>query len=204
MQRSLLLLLLLLTVLAGCETTPPLPPVDAIDSPAYRERQQRLLQVDGWSLQGQVAISHSDGSLNGQLHWQQQQQALTVALRDPFGRTKLKVVSDGVQAALTVDDDHYESDDPEALLRDVADLNLPLSVLPGWLRGAAGDECLLTAEASPAGEPATLVCDIDGSRWQVTYLSYRQVGSEFLPRKLEISGPDLQLKLAIGRWRHPL
>ncbi|MBP7547184.1 MAG: outer membrane lipoprotein LolB [Corallincola sp.] len=204
MQRSLLLLLILLTLLAGCETTPPLPPVTAIDSPAYRERQQRLGQVVTWSLQGQVAISHSDGSLNGQLRWQQQRQALDVALRDPFGRTKLKVISDGQHASLTVDDDHYESDDAEALLKDVADLNLPLSALPGWLRGAAGDECLLTAEASPAGEPAMLICDIDGSRWQVTYLSYRQVGNEFLPRKLEINGPDLLLKLAVGRWNHPL
>lgn len=194
---------LLLVALAGCQTTPPLPPVEHLLSPAYAARQQRLNTVNHWSLRGQVAIINDGHSLSGQLVWQQNRDALDVALRDPFGRPRLKVVSNGHDALLTIDGEQYQSDAPEQLLNDVADLNLPLSVLPGWLRGAAGDECLLTALATDNGEPATLICDIDGSRWQVDYLSWQQVAGEALPRKLEINGPQMNLKLVIGRWQHP-
>ncbi len=205
-MRNLIIFAALLLAVGGCTTT-SLPMVEALESPAYAARQQRLALLDRWSLRGQVAISHPDSSLTGQLHWQQQQQQLDLSLRDTFGRNRLKVSSDGQQAQLDIDDEHYQTDDPEALLADVADLELPLSLLPGWLRGAAGSECQLTALAeltaagADAGAPAMLVCDLAEQRWQISYHSWQQVKGESLPRKLTITGPNLSLKLAISRWQ---
>jgi outer membrane lipoprotein LolB len=218
-MRNLLIVVVLLLAVVGCTTT-PLPVVEALDSPAYAARQQRLAALDNWTLRGQVALNHTHTSLAGQLYWQQRQQQLDLNLRDTFGRNRLKISSDGQQATLDIDDKHYQTDDAEALLADVADLDLPLSRLPGWLRGAAGDECLLTALAVPqatitaeaeietqatseidSGAPAALICDLDNKRWQISYHSWQQVKGESLPRKLTITGPDLTLKLAISRWQ---
>lgn len=215
-MRNLLIIVVLLLAVVGCTTT-PLPVVEALDSPAYAARQQRLAALDNWTLRGQVALNHTHSSLAGQLYWQQRQQQLDLNLRDTFGRNRLKISSNGQQATLDIDDKHYQTDDAEALLADVADLDLPLSRLPGWLRGAAGDECLLTALAVPPttesetggsadsatdrGAPAELICDLDNKRWQISYHSWQQVKGESLPRKLTITGPDLTLKLAISRWQ---
>jgi outer membrane lipoprotein LolB len=187
---------LLLALLQGCATLPP--PADT----AQRERmwdahRAHVEIVDSWNLQGRAAFSSPQGGGNIALEWLQTGAVYDIQFKAPLGRSGLRMT--GSDAGVVIVDDagrQARSTDPEALLLEMTGWRLPLHALQRWVRGlpAAQDESI---ELDDNGHLARL----ESGGWEIDYRAYTEVGELFLPRRMNVRGPDMELRLVIDQWQ---
>ena len=158
---------------------------------------------------------------------QQQRQQLNLSLRDTFGRNRLQVSSDGQQAQLDIDDEHYQTDDPESLLADVAvsHRERPLLVGPDlesrqWVEAAARRHGLdfivceklrhddhrvdiaLPAGADLRGRAVVILDDVASSGHTLARTAERVLAAGLVTQVVEADGLDAAIAGYVDQLRH--
>lgn len=185
---STLVLITLLTACAGNYRTPPTP----ADSP----HQQQLLALKNWQVRGKFALRTQTESQSGNLHWHQQNDESILTLSGPLGMAATRIHSDGTQFTITRDGKSYTALTDDARVLGIA---LPLNALHYWLRG-------LPAPALPLREKILqngLVQNLQQADWTLHFSRYQTSNAIYLPGKLQISHPQLTLKLILKNWQLP-
>ena len=187
-----------LLLAGGCATLPPSEEPD--DWPARRAALQSL---DGWRLNGRIAIAAGADGFSGGFDWSQAGERADIALSGPMGGTRLSIHVDGGRFRVT--DERGASYAGEEAERFVAERigpgqPLPVAAMRYWLVGAP---------APDAPHEETLGADrrlasLAQSGWQVRYDRYEPVGTVALPARLEMTTEGLRLRVVVSNWQAEL
>lgn len=178
-------LFLLVLLLSGCAQLPPLPPTPAS-------------QLDSWSLNGRIAILTGHDSWIAKIYWRQQGTAYQIRLNGPTGQGALllKGNNNGVMMH-TADHKTFEAPNPDALIRKVLKLEIPLSHLHAWIRGFPDSNS--TPESYTLNNAGQLQ-HLRQDNWRIKYGRYIKVQGIYLPKKIVIENTRFKLKIAISHW----
>ncbi len=154
--------------------------------------------VQGWRLEGRIAVRQPTGSESGQLEWQLHDGTEQhLELRSPLGTTVALVDSSPVQTHLTLSDHRdYRASDPTTLTQTVLGYALPLQGLPWWLRGRSDPALPAQMEWDAEHHPQRL----SQQGWVMTYANWRVVGGEWLPGMIRLVREDLQIRIKVDHW----
>ncbi len=189
-----------LLALAGCRTRPPTttvfgPGADA----AWSEQYAALRQLDGYSLNGRVAVAAKGQGFSGSLRYQQQAQRSEMSLDGPMGIGGVRVLLDGEDINISTSrGETLDGAAARAELEQRLGFTMPLADLRWWLLGLPAPRAGQAAEteAGPSAPPAAF--EQDG--WQVSVNS-RAPGLGFsLPQRLTIERDGARLKLLVEQW----
>ncbi|GHD62020.1 lipoprotein insertase outer membrane protein LolB [Jeongeupia chitinilytica] len=179
MRRRFASALLGAALLAGCASVPP-PPA-AGDLVAL----------------GRVSIKRPQGNDYANFVWTWHAAESRLALNNPLGQTLAELTMTASGASYRDAEGRVLSAaDADALLLDGLGWSVPVNGLVHWLKG----------EADPAS-PAT-VSDADGKRtivqagWRIELSEWLpRTAGQPLPRRLHLTRPDLDLRIAISEWQ---
>ncbi len=183
-----------LALLTACATSPPPPTM------AAKAREQ----VTDFTLNGRFALqlTRADGSVEkaaGRLEWQHDSRRAydRVQLATPLGSGLAQLQFRPGSAQLTTSDRRQiDGTDPVALLQEATGFPLPVMQLPDWLLGRTGTHETLTRD--PQQRPQRL----DSPPWRIDY-RYPDAHPDSLPQRLDISHPEIGLRLFVEEWQTP-
>lgn len=190
-------LLLVLLLLGGCAAVQETDP-DARRA-AYEERRETVAALTHWRATGRAAITTPEESVSLSLDWRQADDAYRLDMRAPLGAGNLRLQGNDQGVVLRTSEGTRErADDAGSLLQRHTGLDLPVDVLPWWLRGL------------PAPEPEVTALDLDGrgrvqrmeqAGWVIEYDGYDARGGPVeLPVRLSMDGPGVSLRAHIRSW----
>jgi len=176
---------LVILLLSGCAQLPPLPPTPAS-------------QLDSWRLSGRIAILTGHDSWIAKIYWHQQGTAYQIRLNGPTGQGAflIKGNHNGVMIR-TADQKTFKAPDPDALIRKVLKLEIPVSHLYAWIRGFPDSN---SSPESYTLNKAGQLQHLRQANWRIKYDRYIKVQGIVLPKKIVIENTRLKLKIAISQW----
>lgn len=142
-----------------------------------------------FSLSGRISIRHHDEAYHGTLDWQHTTATDDLALSGPLGQGAAELRRDGSGVILlTPNGERHEAATLDALADRLFGAPLPISALPGWIRGIAPD-----AHLDEKQRPMRLVLP----DWTVEWLRYDEAGR---PQLLSLESAEVGVRLRIDSW----
>lgn len=195
-MRSVVICVLIVAVLVGgCTGLQKSPPARDWD-----QRRAALLTLQDWSLRGRVAIKAAAGGGQASLDWSQRGPRSQLSLAGPFGagRVQLTVAPERI----TLSDKSGEQvfayegvDAAERFMLEQLGWFFPVQSARYWVLGLL-DPDIPGEQYFTAGELESL----QQSGWTVVYDRFDEFNGQYLPAKLMIADPQMQLKMVIRNW----
>ncbi|MDY7568452.1 lipoprotein insertase outer membrane protein LolB [Pseudomonas sp. CCC4.1] len=189
----------LIAVLAGCAGFGARESVEGHGSPAlWSAHKQQLTRLDGWQISGKVGIRAPKESGSATLFWLQRQDYYDIRLSGPLGRGAARLTGRPGNVLLEVaNQGRYEAPTPEALLGEQLGWSLPVSHLVWWVRGlpAPGSKSRVTLNGD------SRLANLEQDGWKIEYLSYVEQNGFWLPERVKLHGPDLDVTLVVKDWQ---
>jgi len=194
-----LLILIFINGLSGCSLIPPSPP--ALVNPAiealWQSHRTRLKFVNQWRLNGNISITAGEQNWRARIHWQQHEKKYTLRLYAPLGQGAILLEGDEQKVIMRTADNIYQADNPDTLVRQVLNLELPVSGLHFWIRGLPSTQTQpKTLQLNETGQLHTLA----QQGWQIEYLNYFDDNIP-LPKKIYLENQDFEVMLVISNWK---
>jgi outer membrane lipoprotein LolB len=185
-------LLLLCLSLAACVSAPP-----AEDSDWTRQREQ-LQRLDSWQLSGRVNIRYDNESHTPRIRWQQQSLEYQIRLWGTFNAGNTLIVGRPGYVTMEQNSGILTASSPEDLILQQLGYELPVSYLEYWIKG-------LPAPDTPADltfNELNQLTNLSQFGWSVSYTDPRQYGAVSLPRRVELTRPqnDIRLRFIGLNW----
>jgi outer membrane lipoprotein LolB len=198
---SLIIIGLFACCLSACARLTPAPQSAAnlsYQNLSPQARQARLNALTQWHIRGALQLRDPQQSLLANYQWQQSTNQFqlnissslnlaSVVIRGTKGHVELKA-SDGTTAS---------AKNIPALLAKTTGWQLPIDHLYYWIR-------TLAAPGSPAKKTYDKyghVEKLSQGPWHIQYRRYSHYPQADLPTLMRITGPNIQLKIAIKQWQ---
>ena len=185
----------LLSVIAACSN---LAPPAQINSDWGRKRSA-LEDLDSWQLRGRVNVRYNDESNTPRIQWMQQNVEYHIRLGGTFNVGNTVITGRPGYVTLEQGGDVRTAASPEDLILQQLGYELPVSYLKYWIKGipAPGSQ----ADLSFNELNQLVVLAQDG--WTITYSDLRQYKNLSLPRRVEVSRPqnDIRLRFVGLNWQ---
>lgn len=186
-------------LLGGCESTPMQDEAQRLERErAYATHLAWLGALSHWRARGRMAAKVPDDAMSASMSWEQNADHYELRLSGPFGQGALRI--DGGPGAVrlrTADGRTAHATTPEELVSQELGWEVPVSVLQYWILGRP-DPGLAVEQMDLNGDGS--VQRLLQSGWDVKYLEYGEVSGGFLPRRVEVRGPQVELKLLMTGW----
>jgi outer membrane lipoprotein LolB len=133
-----------------------------------------------FDLAGRIAARYRDESFSGNLAWRHASSADEMLISTALGQGVARIIREGEAVTLTTAEPReYKAADAEALTEQVLGFRVPLAGLAQWVQGL------------PAPE-------LESRGWKVEYQEY---DAQRRPKRLRVTYPGLELRLAIAEWK---
>ena len=133
-----------------------------------------------FDMAGRIAARYRDEAFTGIVTWRHAADGDEMLISTPMGQGVARIVRQGEAMQITTSEGQQYSDrDGEALTERVLGFRLPITGLADWVRG----------RPAPA---------LEERGWKVEYQDY---DDERRPKRLRVTYPGLELRLAISEWR---
>lgn len=161
-----------------------------------REAALEQFGLDTWRAAGKFAYRSDSLTESGNFNWRQQGDNYQLQLYGPLGMGKLNISGSTHRVRIQHRDQDINSDQPANLLYRLTGLEIPISLLPHWLR------------AQPATvSPTNLQLNADNQiqsfsehGWQLQYSDYQWLNEIAVPSKITATKNAVQLSLVIKIW----
>lgn len=190
--------MLLCVLLTGCAALRPPEPV-AVPEQAWRQRVEKLLTLDRWSLTGRIALRAGEEAWHASVHWIQQGERYRIRIRGPLGVGGVMELAGGPKTVVlrTAKDTYFAADAPEELLRAMTGWTMPVSGLRYWLLGISEQSTAIEGmQLDAGGRPESL----RQAQWGIEYLAYEEVDGVQLPAKLYLQSSQVSARIVINQW----
>lgn len=186
--------LILFLLLAGCAQLPPKKQLE----PLWKVHQTVVKPLEQWILQGRIVISNEREAWNAQIIWQQHAKHYRLVFNSPMGQGAMRLEGNDHQAVLfTADNRTLVASDPEALIADVMDVEIPVMNLHYWIRGLpAQDDPLVSYQLNAQGYLSAL----QQANWKVDFKRYIDIEGIDLPDKIFMKNRDYEVRIVISSW----
>lgn len=177
--------------LGACAHVPP-----ADDGLELEARHARLERVAAWEMRGRLAVETADDAHLARFRWVQNDDALLLNVRGPFGAGSFEI--EGAPPALTVTSrgETWQLTDAESELSARLGWWLPLASLESWLLGMP-DPGFDTSSSATRGN---VLESLEQRRWTVRFPEYMLAEGLLVPREIEFRHRDLRIDLTIDEW----
>lgn len=164
----------------------------------WQTRQQNLMQITQWHLQGRTFFTQGHEAWNATLRWQQDNDHYHIQLLGPFSQGGVILEGDDNSALLTFSDGRqYVAADPETLLAESLSWQLPIKALYDWVRGLPfSGQKYQSKQLDNLGR----LTNLTQQGWQIQFKRYVPFNEHSLPSKIFIQHPDINLRLVISSW----
>ncbi len=173
-------------ILSACSTTPK-PVIEA----------QPFQVKESFHTLGKLGIRSSKLTESANFIWQQQQDAFSIELLDPFGRRALQLKGDdqNVEMQVSGDDQLYKASSPEELMQALLGWQVPVRPAKYWIQG----------KPAPGLKYETLgPAHFVQSGWDINLRQTRDTADlRGIPRKIQLSNGELKLTLVFSEWSYP-
>ncbi len=197
MQRVFLLAGILL--LGACQSFSARDSIDGSGSPAlWQQHRQQVSQLDGWDINGKLAMRSQAQSGSGVLFWLQRQDYFDIRVTGPLGQGSTRLTGRPGQIRLTTPQLDLEAPTAEQLMQEQLGWSLPVNNLLWWVRGLPAPDSQYHLQLN--GDSLARQLQQDG--WQLEFVRYQSLadGTQ-LPERIQLQGPHLQLTLLIKQWQ---
>ncbi|MEH6472778.1 MAG: lipoprotein insertase outer membrane protein LolB, partial [Halopseudomonas sp.] len=169
--------------LFGCSSQSPRPPAPPEQS--WNQHQQQLLPLTEWQILGKIRIQTDNDDLAANLNWSQQQDHYRIYIAGPFGQGAVNIEG-SEQAGISLDikdKGHYQAASPEQLLNQQLGWNVPVSLIPYWIRGLPAPQ----SDHTKTLDPDNRLQQLQQAGWTINYLDYQTDELLHLPRKIKLN-----------------
>lgn len=182
---------------AGCATlAPPGEPLPAA------EQQQRLSELDDFTLTGRAAVSANGEGFNASLVWTQSGAESRVRLSGPVGGSlTLTWRPDFLQVVSSRGETLRDADAEAAIIQQLGFVP-PFDALRYWVLGVAapGEPPSRRVEAANGR-----VAELEQQQWRMVFERWNVVGSRagtlLLPQRLTATRDGVRLRVVMDRWK---
>lgn len=196
-----ILLLLTMLALSGCSLLTPSEDVMTKSNLTWEQHQQKLQQLENWTMTGKLAIFLEDDRQSANLYWQQKDNDYTIQLTTFIGTRVLKVIKNADQVEIiNSDDDVFTGQDTNKLIQQIVPgLDLPIASLQQWIKGNPLQASYQLNDQQQVSE--LLGYDESGHSWEVKYQQYQAYSGYYLPKNIELKRDGIRLKIAVSQWK---
>ena len=191
--KSKLIILFLAASLSACSLFSPQPEFQKINWPT---RQQQLTHLHQWDLKGVIGVRTASDTTSATIHWNQGSENYTLLLFGPLGVGRTTLLGNRDEVVMQQGEQTYRAATAEHLLLNQLGLNLPVSNLYYWIRGLP----VPNLSAKKQFDDYNHLVSLQQQNWKLQYSSYINVNNIDLPQKIQLSHPDLELKMVIKQW----
>lgn len=164
---------------------------------SWQAHHEQLTQITHWTLQGSISIQHQQKTDIASLSWTQQQDQYQIGLYGPLslGRITITGHANSVTLAQT-NKKTVSAHTPEQLMQQQLGWQLPISNFYYWVRGIPAPTGSYHLEKDSQHQALYL----SQQGWNIHYIDYSLIRGIALPRKIELSNPQLKIKIVIRSW----
>jgi outer membrane lipoprotein LolB len=142
--------------------------------------ERSSIEKPDFDLNGRIAVRYRDESFSANLVWRHARAGDEMLITSALGQGIARIVREGGEVILTTAEPReYRADDAESLTEMVLGFRVPLEGLAQWVRGL------------PAPE-------LEARGWKV---EYQERDPEGRPKRLRLTYPGVELRLAISEWK---
>lgn len=174
---ALLIFLACSVFLVACATQPPVIGTD-----------------DGWRARGKFSYSSEETRESGNFDWRQNGQEYRIRLYGPLGLGAVQINGNDRQVSLKSSKEEYSARHPETLFYETTGMHLPLTDIPGWLRGQPSAFHTEHTELDANGR--IMRAFVQG--WHLEYKNYSDDNP--LPKEVVAMQDDKTLRLIVLNW----
>lgn len=176
----------LLLVLQACASAPP-----AANNPNWAALQTRLESLESWRLRGRVNVRYQGDSHTPRIDWQQDRSDYRIRLWGTFnaGNTLIEGSENGV--SLDSQGRTSQAATPEGLILRELGYELPVSSLNYWIKGLPAPD----SRYNLAFDELNRLSELTQEGWLIRYPDPRQYGQLTLPRRIEASHSERDIRL---------
>ena len=190
-MRRCLAVLILAAALGACARLPV-----ASDGMSFTQRRAALEQYDAWEIRGRLAVDTGERGFQASFDWRQRDDALDLSIRGPLGTGALRITGTPDALTVTTRGETRTLTDPENELSELVGWWLPVASLPAWLLGLPDPQF---PSATTAGADGTLAA-LEQRLWRLDFVSYRLDENLLLPRRIDLSHGELELRVTIDNF----
>ena len=173
------------------------------DGRGYEQRRSLLEAVDSWEMRGRLSVDTGDRGLQGRFSWRQDVGSVELIVRNTLGAGVLRVTGPRDALTVTARGETRTLVDPERELSELVGWWLPIGSLPAWLVGLPDPDFRAATELGSDGTLAAF----EQRLWHAAYPAYQladgagSTGTVLVPRRIDLTHENLELKLTIDEWR---
>lgn len=195
--RAFFLLLVTSLILPGCAS------IDSTTNVEWESHQQRLAMIDGYQAAGKLGYIAPQQRQSLNFQWQDSAQETQLRMTTFLGQTVLNLSATPTLATVeTYEGQTYSASTPEALIKQLTGLNIPVEQLNDWMLGrpTQADDYQL----NQTNTLASLTKRVNAQDWKLDYLSYQDVqhlGAALpLPKKMKLTQGSTSINIVISKW----
>lgn len=185
--RHTRLLILLVTALAGCQSLPPPP---AIEAPASTQA------LSSWDLDGRLGYRAGNDGGSASLDWQQRDDAGVIRFSGPLGFGSAAIHWQPGLATLSTGRETVSAGNPSQLALQLTGLVLPVDALQYWVRGLPAPADTHHLARNGDGD----LSELEQLGWQLELSRYSEYQGLRLPGKIRAQRGDQRFTLVIQHW----
>ena len=182
-----------LVLFASCSIAPP-----ADENSDWTRHRSQLQELDSWQLRGRVNVRYDNESHTPRIRWMQQNLEYQIRLWGTFNAGSTNIVGRPGYVTLEQNGDVLSASSPEDLILQQLGYELPVSYLEYWIKGLPAPE----SNADLTFNDLNQLSEIYQDGWTVSYTDPRQYGDLSLPRRVELTRPqnDIRLRFVGLNW----
>lgn len=185
--RTPLVLISLLLTLAGCTAIAP----PAVENSVWTPLRRNLESLNTWELIGRVNVRYYDEAYTPRIRWQQLNATYAIDLWGTFNAGYTTIEGQPGFVTLEQDGEVLTASSPEDLILQQLGYELPVSHLEYWIKGIPAPGNTAELSFNELNQLSQLVQD----GWTVTYPDPRQYGELTLPRRVDMSRDNEEVRL---------
>ncbi|MFT6094764.1 MAG: outer membrane lipoprotein LolB [Pseudohongiellaceae bacterium] len=173
------------------------PPAER--SSDWVRQRTALEELDSWQLRGRVNVRYNDESDTPSIQWLQQNLEYHIRLWGTFNVGTTVIVGRPDYVTLEQGGDVIAASSPEDLILQQLGYELPVSYLEYWIKGIPAPGSRSDLRFNELNQLIALTQD----GWTVSYSDLRQYGNLSLPRRVDVTGNqnDIRLKFFRLNWQ---
>lgn len=150
-----------------------------------------------WTMLARIGTVSKQGSTSSELDWQNTTTGYNIKLNNMLTFGEIFIKKQNSNITLNYQDKTYSATNPESLLFELTQLNLPISEFQYWVLGLPSPN--LKVNSLELNNYATIQ-SLSQDKFKVEYDNYDLIKQKPLPHKISIKTKGLYLKIVVQSW----
>ncbi len=189
------LILFIQGFIQGCAQSPIVQ--DSALLALWQTHHQQMTQSQIWQVNGSIVIASAQDTWNARVYWQQQVDSYQLRFNAPLGQGAMLLFGNPQQVTMqTTNQESFTAQDPDALVKQVLKVEIPVSHLYYWIRGIPNPNIPIHSYTlNNQGYLHTLT----QANWVLEFQNYQ--ASPPLPQKFYLYNGEFDVKMSISYWQ---